>query len=96
MSGTSTSLEEWVRRLRDRDMPVFSRTVQALNEAMNGSRSGVLELSQIILEDPTLTAKILKLSNSPYYNPGRQKLATITRAIVLIGLQTVRDLALAC
>ncbi|NJD05440.1 MAG: HDOD domain-containing protein [Methylococcaceae bacterium] len=77
-------------------MPIFSRTVQALNEAIEDRRSGVLELSRIILEDPTLTAKILKLSNTPYYNPGRQKLATVTRAIVLIGLQVVRDLALAC
>jgi len=77
-------------------MPIFSRTVQSLNDAMEDRRSGVLELSRIILEDPTLTAKILKLSNTPYYNPGRQKLATVTRAIVLIGLQVVRDLALAC
>lgn len=96
MNTPTTSLEDWIRRLRDREMPIFSRTVQALNEAMESKRSGVLELSRIILEDPTLTAKVLKLSNSPYYNPGRQKLATITRAIVLIGLQTVRDLALAC
>lgn len=94
--GNPQTLEEWTRRLAERDMPIFSRTVQALNDAIEDRRSGVLELSRIILEDPTLTAKILKLSNTPYYNPGRQKLATVTRAIVLIGLQVVRDLALAC
>jgi len=77
-------------------MPIFSRTVQALNEAVEDKRSGVLELSRVILEDPTLTAKILRLSNTPFYNPGRQKLATVTRAVILIGLQVVRDLALTC
>ena len=77
-------------------MPIFSRTVQRLNLAIEDKRAGVMDISRIILEDPSLTAKLLKLSNSPYYNPSRQSLATVTRATVLIGLNTIRDLAIAC
>lgn len=89
-------LAEWTQRLREREMPVFSRTVRRLNQAMEDERAGVTELSRIILEDPALTAKLLKLGNTLYYNPGRQPLGTITRAIVMIGLKAVHELALAC
>jgi hypothetical protein len=89
-------LAEWVQRLKEREMPVFSRTVRRLNQAMEDERSGILEMSRIILEDPALTAKLLKLGNSLHYNPGRQPLGTITRAVVMIGLDAVHELALAC
>lgn len=91
-----TTLEEWVAWLQDQEMPIFSRTVQRLNAAAQDRRAGVMEISRIILEDPSLTAKLLKLSNSTYYNPSRQNLATVTRAMVVIGLTPICDLAIAC
>lgn len=77
-------------------MPIFSRTVQRLQSAMGDGRSSVLEVARIILEDPSMTAKLLKLGNTAYYNPRRQPLSTISRAIVMIGLDVIHDLALAC
>lgn len=90
------SLEEWTERLRDEEMPIFSRTVRKLNAAIENQNAGVQDLCHIILTDPPLTAKLLKLSNTPNYNPSRQKLATISRAITLIGVNITRELALAC
>jgi HD-like signal output (HDOD) protein len=90
------TLDEWTGWLREKEMPIFSHTAKRLSQAMEDQRSGITELSRIILEDPSLTTKLLKLSNSPYYNPSRQHLGTITRAIVLVGLEPIRELALAC
>jgi HD-like signal output (HDOD) protein len=95
-AGTGKTLDGWVESLRDKEMPIFSHTAQRLNRALDDHRSGVMELSRIILEDPSLTAKLLRLSNSSYYNPTRQHLATITRAIVLMGIDVIRELAFAC
>ncbi|HYE35004.1 HDOD domain-containing protein [Methylocaldum sp.] len=91
-----TTLEDWTSWLRDKEMPIFSHTAQRLNQAIEDKRSGVSELAKIILEDPGLTAGLLKLASSPYYNPNSVRLATVTRAIVLLGLNVIRELALAC
>jgi HD-like signal output (HDOD) protein len=91
-----TTLEDWTNCLRDKEMPIFSRTAQRLNQVIEDKRSGVSELSKIILEDPGLTARLLKFASSPHYNPSGIRLATVTRAIVLLGLNVIRELALAC
>ncbi|MEI6414590.1 MAG: HDOD domain-containing protein [Pseudomonadota bacterium] len=77
-------------------MPIFSNTVKRLKSVMDDDKSGASELSSVILEDQSLTAKILKVSNAAYYNPNRQPIATITRAISLIGLKDICNLAIAC
>lgn len=77
-------------------MPIFSNTAQRIYAALDDKQKGAMELATIILQDPNLTAKLLKFSNSPYYNPSRQKISTVTRAIVILGGQTIRELTLVC
>ncbi len=65
-----------------------------LDEAINHPRSSIADIAKIISEDQGLTARILKLANSPlfgYYS----RIDTITQAVTIIGVQQVRDLALA-
>jgi HD-like signal output (HDOD) protein len=65
-----------------------------LNDAINSPRASVPDISRIIAEDPGLTARLLRLVNSPLYGfPG--KIETISRAVVIVGTQQLRDLALA-
>jgi putative nucleotidyltransferase with HDIG domain len=56
-------------------------------------RSSAGDLASIIATDPALTAKILRLSNSVYYSPGR-KIATVRDAVVLLGIGEIRRLVL--
>ncbi|MCG5495606.1 HDOD domain-containing protein [Ectothiorhodospira variabilis] len=90
------TLAEWTVALRERDMPVFSNTVQAINAIIEDEKKGAMEMATVILQDPNLTARILKLSNSSYFNPGRRKIITVTRAIVIIGIDVIREMVLAC
>jgi HD-like signal output (HDOD) protein len=90
------ALTEWTLALRERDMPVFSNTVQAINTLIEDEKKGAMEMATVILQDPNLTARILKLSNSSYFNPGRRRIITVTRAIVIIGVDVIRELVLAC
>ncbi|MBN2644464.1 MAG: HDOD domain-containing protein [Desulfuromonadaceae bacterium] len=64
-----------------------------LNDAVNHPRTSINDIAQIISEDAGLTARILKLANSPLY--GRSNVDTISRACTLIGTREVRDLSLA-
>jgi len=51
------------------------------------------DLTRIILRDPPLTVKLLKLANSAIY--GRpQRVATVNQAVVLLGFRAVKSLAL--
>lgn len=90
------SLEEWTELLRVEEMPIFSNTAQKINAALDDKKKGAMELASIILQDPNLTAKLLRIGNSPFYNPSRQKISTISRAIVILGMEIIRELTLAC
>ncbi|MDH5517674.1 MAG: HDOD domain-containing protein [Gammaproteobacteria bacterium] len=52
------------------------------------------DIGKVISQDPSLTLKILKLSNSAMYG-FEHRIDTVTRAITLIGTRQVRDLVLA-
>lgn len=70
---------------------IFTR----LNDAINDPRSTTQELSRIINEDTAISARILRVANSALYNfPSR--IDTISQAIMVIGVNQLRDLVLAC
>jgi len=81
-----------VERLNSiRDLPSIPNTLnKVLNELARDS-STAYTIETIIKEDPLLTAKLLKVANSPYYGmPG--KISSIARAIVIMGFAEVRNL----
>ncbi|WKJ90023.1 HDOD domain-containing protein [Methylomonas montana] len=90
------SLDEWTELLRIQEMPIFSNTAQNIYAALDDRKKGAMELATVILQDPNLTAKLLKVGNSPYYNPSKQKMSTVSRAIVVLGAEVIRELTLAC
>jgi hypothetical protein len=50
-------------------------------------------LANIILKDYSLTTKVLRTANSFHYNRVGTPVVSITQAMVLLGIDTVRDLA---
>lgn len=77
------------------DLPASPALLGALFARTGGDSSANLEdLASIIREDQALTAKILHLSNSAFY--GLQgEVASIARAVSLLGLKEIRRVALA-
>lgn len=66
---------------------------QRLNEAIQHPRTSIKDIAQIIAEDPGMSARLLKLANSPLY--GSVRIDSIDRAATLIGTREIRDLVLA-
>lgn len=64
-----------------------------LNEAINHPRTSVKDIGRIVSEDSGLTARILKIANSPIY--GRSGVDSINRAITILGTRELRDVCLA-
>ena len=87
-------LERWVKKLAEEEMPVFAQTVGEINRILGKEEYSSLALAQVILQDPSMTAKVLKLANSVFYNPGGTSISTISRAVVVLGFNAVQILCL--
>jgi serine/threonine protein kinase len=83
-----------LRRMRHKkDFPAFSHTISVLNQASTSDTESLTNVSNTILKDYSLTNKVLRLVNSAYYNRGGGKISTISRAVVMLGINPVRSLA---
>ncbi len=65
-----------------------------INDLVDDPYCSVNDISKIISNDPSLTTRLLKLVNSPFYGFPSQ-ISTVVRAIAIIGMQELRDLVLA-
>ena len=91
---TKPTLGQWIQRVTEKEMPVFGRTVESVLSVAHNDDSTVSELARVVLQDSAMTARVLKLVNSTYYNPTSEPISTISRAILLLGFDNVRDLSL--
>lgn len=74
-------------------MPSLSTTVTKVLEVCNQPNTSPNDLNKVISLDPVLTGQVLKLINSAYYSLPNQ-IASVGRAIIMLGLNTVKNLAL--
>lgn len=92
----SGALEVLLRRMRsESDFPALSEAIGEINRIASSEREGVNALSNNILKDVALTSKLLKLANVAYYGQvGGGSISTISRAVVVLGFDAVRSIAL--
>ncbi len=74
-------------------MPSLSTTVTKVLEVCNRQDVSPNDLNRIISLDPVLAGNVLKLINSAYYALPN-KITSLTRAIIILGINTVKNLAL--
>lgn len=76
-------------------LPSLSTTAAKVLETCNNPKSSPNDLNRVISLDPLLTGQVLKLINSAYYSL-RQPVSSLTRAIIMLGINTVKNLVLGC
>ena len=74
-------------------MPSLSTTVVKVLDTCNDPMASANDLKRVVSLDPVLTARVLKLINSAYYSLGKP-VASLSRAIIMLGVNTVKNLAL--
>ena len=84
----------WVDVLSEQKMPALASTVNKMSKLTTDEDSRVSQLSDEVLKDPNLTSRVLQVANSVIYRGFAGNCATITRAIVLMGFTTIRDISL--
>ncbi len=74
-------------------MPSLPPTVMKVVSIANDVNAAARDLVSVIKLDPVLTGKVLKLINSSYFGLS-SKIDNLNRAIILLGINTVKNLAL--
>ncbi|MBU0480303.1 MAG: HDOD domain-containing protein [Proteobacteria bacterium] len=75
------------------DLPTIPHTMQAVLSSLDSVSASAAKLEDIIKEDPVLTARVLKMANSSYYGSA-QEISSLSRAIVTVGFEEVRNIVI--
>ena len=85
------ALQKVVDKLKD--IPTLPQVVRKIVEIVDSPHTSASDLNKAISHDQALSAKVLKLVNSAFYGFPK-KIETLTQAIIILGFNTVRSLAL--
>jgi len=69
--------------------PILGKLLDSLNDPYLNAE----KFETLVIKDPALSAKILNIANSAYYGL-RAQISTINRAIVVIGIDEVKNICL--
>ncbi len=94
MTEPPSSLDDWAERLGTAGLPIFSATVGAVSGVTASRQASAQDLAVAIGRDASLSARLLKIANSPYFNLQNRDIDTISEAVVLLGFDGVRELAI--
>jgi HD-like signal output (HDOD) protein len=75
-------------------LPSLGHTLGELTRLLEGDNDALHDLADVILADVSLTQRLLRVANTVPYRSGPQVVTTVTRAIVLLGFDHVRTLAM--
>lgn len=79
------------RILAVRDLPTLPKVLDEVTKLVERSDSSTEEVAKLISMDQVLSAKVLKMVNSPVYGfPGR--ISSIQHALVLLGFNVLRSI----
>ncbi len=87
-------LNAWLDLIRDQELPIFGRTGERIRELTDSDKAAVSQLADAILHDPGMTAKLLRIANSVIFNTSGSQITTVSRAVLMLGFDMVRQVAL--
>jgi len=94
MSEEKTNVQRWNVLLEKlHDIPTLPIVATKVTELINDPNSSSSDIADVLKKDQVLTAKVLKLINSPYYGiPG--EVTDVRRALAYLGFNTLAQLVL--
>ncbi len=91
----SDALERRLRFiLRAGDFPALSNMVVETMSISLDSATSSQRLANLVLRDYSLTVKVIRTANTLHYNRTGRPIRSATHAMLLLGVRTVRDLAM--
>lgn len=88
MAGQQIEVDEKLEK-----MATLNYTVPKVMAVANDLNSSARDLVKVIQMDPVLTAKVLKMVNSAYFAL-RDEVTSLSKAIIMLGINTIKNLAM--
>ncbi len=95
MSQNQVTVEQLIKRMkRGKSFPAISQYITEINsKAAPTGTSSANQLAALILRDYSLTSKLLKVANSVMFGQFSGRIATVSRAVVILGFEQVQTTA---
>jgi serine/threonine protein kinase len=91
---SSGAIEFLLTRMRHKSsFPALSQTISAISRVTSGEAKNVQDLTAVLLKDFALTNKLLRLVNSSGYGQFGGTISTVSRAVLILGFDAIRNLA---
>lgn len=87
----AAGIEELIENVSE--LPTLPSVVTRITAMTSNPQTNAADIGKLISNDPSLSSKILRLVNSAYYGFPR-KINSVTKAIVLLGFNKVKNIAL--
>ena len=82
----------WVEKACERELPALSGTLGEIEKALSNEEYSAFVLARVILQDPPLTSRVLRVANSAFYNPGGRPISMVSRAVMVLGFDSIRSI----
>ncbi|MFL6682708.1 MAG: protein kinase domain-containing protein [Burkholderiaceae bacterium] len=94
--GDRATLEFLLRRMRHKsDFPALSDAVVRIQRVTQSENASIAGVTDEIVRDVALTNKLLRMVNTVHFrNAGAGSIASVSRAVSLVGLAGIRSMAL--
>lgn len=89
----SKTTEQWIDIIAHNELPAITSTALMLDKFSNDDKSSLPKLSEAILHDQALSSCLLKVANN-IQHIGVNKVTTVSRAAVILGVQAVKNICL--
>lgn len=76
-----------------RELSTLPGVILRILEVMNNPMADARDVEKEIIEDPVITARVLRVANSPFYGTDRN-ISSISQAVVLMGFAEVQNVSL--
>ncbi len=93
---------KWLRRshvmraiFSETELPVLPQIIRSLENLLSQPKAGSGDVAILLESDPVIAGRVVHLANSAYYGSGRNDVASVSRAVSRLGMQTVRSLVYA-
>ena len=92
--SASRAIDFLLNRMRHKSsFPALSQTIGAINRITSAEAQNVQALTDVLLKDFALTNTLLRLVNSSGYSQFGGTIRTLSRAVMILGFDAVRNLA---
>ena len=84
----------WATMVKHGDFPTLSHSIHHIVTAVQSHSDHLEKLVSAVISDFSLTQKVLRLANSAMYAPFGGNVTTVSRAVLVLGQETIGHLAL--